>query len=144
MSGTMTTETSTMPFDTDDDRHAIAQAERAIAEAHLTLDLDVIDRLIHADYVIVQPGGATETKADVLASYRTGTRHWDKAEVDQLDIRVHGDTAVVVGRWRASGHNGGEAFDYQARFLSAWTRLDGRWQNIAYQSTEIPAPVPGS
>ena len=58
MSGTMTTETSTMPFDTDDDRHAIAQAERAIAEAHLTLDLDVIDRLIHADYVIVQPGGA--------------------------------------------------------------------------------------
>lgn len=126
-------------FATDDDRHAVAAAEHALAAAHLGPDLAVIDQLIHADYIIVQPGGAIETKADVLASYRTGTRHWDRAAVDTLAIRLHADTAIVTGIWRASGRNGPEAFDYQARFLSVWIKDDGRWQNIAYQSTEIPA-----
>ncbi|WP_158231347.1 nuclear transport factor 2 family protein [Bradyrhizobium sp. C9] len=96
------------------DLDAVAAAERALAAAHLTLDLDVINRLIHPDYVIVQPGGAIETKADVLASYRSGTRHWDSARVDELDIRLYQETAVVVGRWLASGRNGPASFDYQA------------------------------
>ncbi|WP_082006453.1 nuclear transport factor 2 family protein [Sphingomonas sp. ERG5] len=121
----------------DDDIFAVAQAERALAEAHLNLDMDVIDRLIHPDYVIVQPGGAIETKSEVLASYRTGTRRWDEARVDQLDIRLHADTAIVVGRWQASGQNGADPFDYQARFLSIWLRQDGRWQNLAYEATEM-------
>jgi ketosteroid isomerase-like protein len=121
----------------EDDLKAVAQAERRLAEAHLDLDLKTIDDLLHPDYVIVQQGGHVETKADVLASYTTDTRHWNKAQSDQLDIRLYGDTALVVGRWRASGHHGAEYFDYTARFLSIWIRQDGRWQNAAFQSTKI-------
>lgn len=126
-------------FPTDDDLRTVEQAEHMLAAAHLNLDrgLDVIDRLLHPDYVIVQPGGAVETKADTLASYRGGTRHWNRAAVDQLEVRSYGHTIVAIGRWRAAGRNGAERFDYQARFLSIWARHEGRWQNIAYQSTEI-------
>jgi len=122
-----------------DDLLAVAQAERALAEAHLSLDLGVFDQLLHKDYIIIQPGGGAENRAGTLASFRKGTRHWDKASVDQLDIRLFDGTAVVTGRWTASGRNGAASFDYQARFLSVWVREDGRWQNVAYQSTEIPA-----
>lgn len=121
-----------------DDRQAIIAAERELAAAHLTLDLAVLDRLFHRDYVIVQPDGTTETKVEALASFAAGERHWDAAEVDQLDVRRYGDTAVVIGRWRACGHNRQLPFDYAARFLSIWINEDGRWQNVAYQSTEIP------
>lgn len=116
---------------------AVAGAERRLAAAHLSLDLATIDGLLHPGYVIVQPGGRIETKADVLASYRAGGRHWDTAEVDQLDVRLHGDTAIVTGRWRASGENEGEPFNYAARFLSVWLKVNGRWRNIAYQATEL-------
>lgn len=122
-----------------DDLLAVAQAERALAEAHLSPDLARFDQLLHKDYVIIQPGGGIENKVEMLASFRNGARHWDKASVDQLDIRLHDGTAVVTGRWSASGRNGAASFDYQARFLSVWIREDGRWQNVAYQSTEIPA-----
>jgi len=118
-----------------DDLLAVAQAERALAEAHLSLDLGVFDQLLHQDYI----GGSAENKAETLASFRNGARHWDRASVDQLDIRLFDGTAVVTGRWTASGRNGAASFDYQARFLSVWEREDGRWQNVAYQSTEIPA-----
>jgi ketosteroid isomerase-like protein len=125
------------PSTVDDDRQAVAQVEYDLAEAHLQLDLDVIDRLLHPDYVNVQPGGRLETKAEFLASLRSDTRHWDVARADQFDIRLYGDTAIVIGRWRASGRHGIEHFDYAARFLSVWIKQDGRWQNIAYQATEM-------
>lgn len=119
------------------DFNAVVQAEHQLAAAHLQLDLKTIEHLLHPDYVIIQPSGKVETKTEVLASYHTGTRHWDTAQVDQLDIRLYGDTAIAVGRWLASGQHGTERFDYAARFLSIWVKQGGRWQNIAYQSTEI-------
>ncbi|WP_447639639.1 nuclear transport factor 2 family protein [Pandoraea norimbergensis] len=122
-----------------EDIAAVELAEHALARAHLdlTAGLDVIESLLHPDYVIIQPGGVMETKADVLASYRTGTRHWDTAQVDQLRSTQYGETIIVVGRWCASGHHGATWFDYQARFVSVWIKTVRGWQNITYQSTEI-------
>ena len=126
-----------LPKVSADDFNAVVQAEHQLAAAHLQLDLKTIEYLLHPDYVIIQPGGRVETKAEVIASYNTGMRHWDTALVDQLDIRLYEDTARVVGRWQASGQHGTERFDYAARFLSIWVKHAGRWQNIGYQSTEI-------
>jgi ketosteroid isomerase-like protein len=120
-----------------DHQAAVVDAEKALAEAHLSLDLETIDRLLHPDYMIVQPDGRVETKAEVLASYQTGMRHWDTASVGELTVTLHGETAVVVGRWQATGKNNSERFNYAARFLSVWIRDEGRWRNIAYQSVEI-------
>ncbi len=119
------------------DLQSIKTAEQTLAAAHLTLDLDTIDHLLHPDYIILQPNGTLETKSDVLASYQSGTRRWDTAEVDKLQVRLYENTAVVIGRWQATGQNEDEHFDYTARFISIWIKEDGRWQNIAYQSAEI-------
>ena len=122
----------------DDDAAAILAHERDIAAAHLRLDKGVIERLYHSAFRIPLPGGGIEGKADVLASWATGERHWESAAVDQLEVVVEGGTGIVTGRWRAAGSNSGQAFDYAARFLSVWVKVGGDWQNIAYQSAEIP------
>lgn len=119
------------------DEQAVIAAEKALADAHLSLDLEVIDSLLHPDYEIIQPDGRVETKADVLASYRTGTRVWHTAKVDRLAVKLFGEMALVHGRWQASGRNESEVFDYAARFLSVWVKDEGRWQNVVYKSTEI-------
>ncbi len=119
------------------DHTAIIQAEQALAAAHLTLDLATLDCLLHPNYVIVQPDGTIETKADTLASLQTGDRHWELAESDELIVHLHGDTAVVTGRWRGRGRNGAVIFDYQARFLSTWVQSAKGWRNVAYMATEI-------
>lgn len=112
-------------------------AERRLADAHVYMDIDLIDSLLHPDYVIIQPGGLVETKGQVLASYRSGTRSWDFARSDQLAVRVYGEMAVVIGRWQARGLNGDVRFDYAARFLSVWVKEEGRWLNLTSQSTKI-------
>ncbi len=118
-------------------RDEVSRAEWTLAEAHKSLDLDVIDNLLHDDYIIVQPGGIIETKADVLETYGSGQRNWDVAETDQLDIRFYGNTAVVIGRWKAKGKNNEEKFDYVSRFLSIWINEENRWKNVAFQATDI-------
>jgi ketosteroid isomerase-like protein len=119
------------------DSETIIQAEQALAAAHLTLDIATIDRLLHPNYIIVQPGGVHENKAQTLASFTTGDRYWELAESDDLAVRLYGDTAVVTGRWRGRGRNGAVHFDYRARFLSVWLREAGEWRNVAYMATEV-------
>ena len=105
------------------------------------LDIAALDRLFHRDYRVVQPGGSIEGKAEILASFRNGMRFWRRAEVDELDIHIVGQSAIVIGRWHALGRNGAVDFDHAARFLSVWIHEDGRWQNVAYQSTEIDGGI---
>lgn len=119
------------------DEELIQNSERALAKAHITMDLAIIDELLHKDYTIVQPGGKIETKQDVLDSYKTGHRHWDEAGVDELVVKVYGEMARVVGLWRAVGINNGESFDYRARFISIWIKEQGEWKNIFYSSTNL-------
>jgi uncharacterized protein (TIGR02246 family) len=116
---------------------AVLAAEREWVRAHQELDLQAIDRLMGDDYHIVQSDGRVAGKAEALASYQSGTRDWETAESDEYHVRVYGDTAIVLGRWRARGSNNGEAFDYAARFTSVYVRRDGRWQIVADQSTMI-------
>lgn len=118
----------------------IITAEQTLAAAHTEMNLQLIDQLLHEQYVVVQPNGRLETKQEVLHSYQHEQREWHTAAVDQLDVRLYNEnqTAVAIGRWQATGRNNGQPFDYAARFLSVWVRQDGRWQNVAYQAAEIP------
>jgi ketosteroid isomerase-like protein len=119
------------------DTEIIIKAEQALARAHLELDITTIAALLHKDYIIMQPGGKIETKAQVLESYQTGDRYWNKAEVEELEVKIYGDMARVLGLWIAAGANLGISFDYQARFISIWIKQFDRWWNISYSSTEI-------
>ena len=121
-----------------DDSTRIIAAEKQLAAAHLTMDLALIDALLHPDYIVLQPDGQVETKAQVLASYATANeRHWEFANADQFEVRISGGTAVVTGRWRARGTNRDVSFDYTAKFMSIWIQEEGRWRNLAYQATEV-------
>jgi uncharacterized protein (TIGR02246 family) len=115
----------------------VMAVERAWTQAHLQGDFTTLARLMAEDYVRIQPDGSVAGKAASLASYVPEERTWELAEGDEYDVRVYGDTALVIGRWRARGVNHGEHFDYAARFLSVYVKRDGQWQMVAEQSTEL-------
>ena len=93
-------------------------AEREWLHAHLGLDIPALERLMDSDYLQVDAEGDTVNKEQVLGSFRSGERHWAEAESDEHHVRVYGNTAVVVGRWRARGKIAGRPFDYQACYVS--------------------------
>ncbi|HET7273347.1 MAG TPA: nuclear transport factor 2 family protein [Rubrobacter sp.] len=112
-------------------------AERAWLLAHLQLDVPALDRLMDPGYLQIDSRGGVVGKEQVLASFRSGERHWTEAHSDEHFVRVYGNTAVVVGRWQARGTNAGRSFDYQARYVSVWVRHDAGWRMVSDQATPI-------
>jgi len=89
-------------------------------------------------YTQVDSQGELIGKQQILASFQAEKRYWQQAESDEYHVRIHGDVAVVLGRWRAKGVNAGQSFDYAARYVAVWVFQNNRWQMVSDQSTEIP------
>lgn len=115
----------------------VMTVEQAWIAAHLQGDVATIERLMADDYVKINSDGSLADKATNLATYQPDERFWEVAQGDEYDVRIYGDTALVIGRWTARGVNHGEHFDYQARILSVYVRRNDQWQMVAEQSTEI-------
>jgi ketosteroid isomerase-like protein len=115
----------------------VLRAEREWLLAHLRLDTAALDRLMAPEYAQIDDRGRIVTREQVLASFGSGERGWEEVRSDEHDVRVYGNTAVVVGRWRARGTNAGQPFDYAARYVSVWVRRGGNWRMVSDQSTPI-------
>lgn len=120
-----------------DPAQEVLAVEYAWTEAHLRGDVETLEAIMAFDYLKIQSDGSLSDKKTTLASYQPDRRAWDVARGDEYNVRIYGDTAVVIGRWTARGNNDGQPFDYAARFLSIYVRRDGSWQMVAEQSTEI-------
>jgi hypothetical protein len=118
------------------DVEKIIESENRIAKAHVVMNINEFETLLHDDYKIVQPGGTVETKKEILDSYRSGRREWNTAEVRDLDVQIFDSCARVLGTWKAMGTNDGITFNYQAKFVSVWVRCETTWKNIVYMATE--------
>lgn len=112
-------------------------AELGWTQAHLTTDVKALDRLMHPDYTIIKPNGEVWSKETALATYIPGKRNWTEAKSSEHIVRIYGDTAIVIGLWRAKGVNNGKPFDYSARYTSLWVKENGRLRIVSDQSTEI-------
>lgn len=126
-----------------DERERVLAVEREWTEAHLSGDVATIARLMAAEYLRINADGSLTDRAATLAAYTPETRYWEKAEGDEYLVQIHGDTAIVIGRWTARGMNNGEKFDYSARFMSIYVKRAGEWKMVVEQSTEIQSGEKG-
>ena len=115
----------------------VIATERAWVEAIRKVDVAALASIMADEYAVISEDGQVLGKSEDLASYSTGNRHWDFAESDEYDVRVYGNTAILIGRWRARGVNAGYHFDYAARFVAHYVKRDGRWQMTFSQSTTL-------
>jgi ketosteroid isomerase-like protein len=102
-------------------------------------DVAYLDRALAAEHVNIYYHGVVTTKAEFLAHVRAGKTKAAAARVDDLHVRVYGDTAVVhyrlLGKARVAGRETEGAF----RTLRVFVRRNGRWQCVASQYTMVQA-----
>jgi hypothetical protein len=104
--------------------------ERKWVAAHNPVDIDVLNHILGESYRQIQADGSVIGKEELLISYRSGKRQWDIAQGDNYEVRVIGGIAIVIGRWRGRGTNYGEIFDYSARFVAIYQKINEEWQLI--------------
>jgi hypothetical protein len=57
-----------------------------------------LDQILADDYILTLPDGNVWTKAQFLASLKSGEDVLTAAVADEIKVRVYGDAAVVTGR----------------------------------------------
>jgi len=134
---------------------AIKKLERELEAALLKGDSVDLDRILADDYIEIDAQGGVKKKADVIAvararsAPRRGISLGPEKTVDDLTIRLYGDSALVVGRTtiryqfmenqtaspQPQSQNPG-TLD-QERFIRSYSKVSGRWQLVAWQATLI-------
>ena len=121
----------------DGDEKAVHQVEDELVAAFDHNDADALDRSWASDYIFVTPDGNVFTKAQRLALFRSGKTKLESYSRDEENIRVYGDTAVVIYRSTVKGQLFGQAVSNQRRVTTVFVKRNGRWQAVSQQSTRI-------
>lgn len=79
------------------------------------------------DYVRIQ-AGSVQTKDEVLKEFRTSKTDTISMTPEKLDIRIYGDTAVVIIKLRTRTRAGdGKIAEQPGRGVKVFIRKDGNW-----------------
>ena len=107
-------------------------------DALVKRDMATLNRVIADDWTFIVPAdGTIMTKAQALASFKSGEDVYTSAVGDEWKVRVYGDAAVVLGRLTGKEQYKGEDVSGQYRFTDTWIMRAGRWQCVATASVKI-------
>lgn len=133
----------------------------AMAERHKAMlagDVDVVDRLTADEYVQTDISGYVQDKSAWLNEYfrplaalmKAGKFRWDAYEEKDIQVRMFGDGAVVIGSMnlkgtgaKPNGHtwveSAGTTFAGTLRFTRVWVNRSGSWRLAALQNALVKA-----
>lgn len=98
-------------------------------------DTTVAQELLAKDYVGVTSKGKTVNKRGLLAEIKKDKDTYTSAKNGKMDVRVFGNTAVVMGSTREKGKDkDGKEFDRTFRWTDTWVERNGRWECVASQA----------
>jgi uncharacterized protein (TIGR02246 family) len=111
--------------------------EQVWNDAHMRSDADALDRLFADDIVITVPEMQRLGKSSTNL-FRGGRIKFDRYESSDIQVRVHGDSAIVTGRIQRSRVNDGRMFADDWQFTKTYVRRDGDWKVVAFHASATP------
>ncbi|HXJ90618.1 MAG TPA: nuclear transport factor 2 family protein [Candidatus Binatia bacterium] len=105
--------------------------EQKMLECYKHRDVEVFAAVLDDDFVITFEDGSTYSKTGYLSYSASSSTHIALAEIPEMKVRVHGQTAVVTGVYHEKGVDNQRAYDYRDRFTDIWMKKAGRWRLIA-------------
>lgn len=108
---------------------AIVHKRRADIEANMA-----------EDFLHIAGDGRLSGRAQFLEAVLSGELSIAPYAMEELQVRVFGDTAFLTGVTRMHGTWRGQPFTSHYRFTDAYLRRDGAWRVAHIQITELPSP----
>ena len=95
------------------------------------------------DFRQIDPRANLETKKSFVTGIMDPKLTIDPYTVEDFEVRLYGDTALLSGRTHMTGKYDGELFESNYRYIDVYVRRNGTWKIVSVQITKIPpAPKP--
>lgn len=126
----------------ESDLKTISMALKAQADdwdrAIISKNLDKIGDNMSADFRHIGKTGDVSDKATFLREIISPDLIIHPYSVEEFDIRVYGDCALLSGRTRMTGIYEGKPFQSHYRYVDTYIRHKGKWVVCQVQITAIP------
>lgn len=106
---------------------AIVRKDRAAIEANMADDFRQIDGQGHV-----------ETKQSFVDDLVSPDLLIDPYTVEEFDVRLFGDVALLSGRTRMTGRYQGKPFASHYRYIDIYVKRGGVWKIVSVQISRIP------
>jgi ketosteroid isomerase-like protein len=115
----------------ESDAAQVRALDLKLTEAYKQRKFDLLATLLDEDFVITFEDGSTYGKTGYISYSAATTTRVDVAEMSDMKVRMHGNTAVLTGVYHERGIEKGRAYDYRDRFTDVWMKSEGKWRLIA-------------
>jgi ketosteroid isomerase-like protein len=117
----------------------IMALERQRFDAMTQRDTALLRSLLADDLTYLHSNGLLESKAEHLANIGAGNLVYSNIEPVEMNVRVHGRSAIGNGVIKVHGTVKGNAFDILIRYTDIYLKTKGNWQLAAWQSLKLEA-----
>jgi ketosteroid isomerase-like protein len=91
------------------------------------------------DFTVVWPDGQIINKQDDVKSYEADGAVFSEFKITDLDVRLYGETAIVVGQGAIKGHTPTKDLSGTYVWTDTFVKQDGAWKAVASQVTSVLA-----
>jgi hypothetical protein len=105
--------------------------EKMWNQVQLLRDSKALDNLIGERFVGTYSGGQFGRKAEFLADIQDAQNKPTAASIQDLNVELYGDTAIVTGIYHTHGTDHGKPYDVLGRFTDTWIHQRSKWECVA-------------
>ena len=115
----------------------IKKLEHDRIQAGVRKDIASIAAATADEYIQIDWDGKVLDRTATLARIKSNNIRIQSNTLDEVDVRVYGDTAVVAGLAMRTGSMDGKDISAAIRYTRVYVRRDGRWQVVQFQQTRV-------
>ena len=115
----------------------VEQLEMEWRQAVLDNNATAMERLLADDYVGISANGTIETKSQVIAQRKAATVRVTQFDMNDLKVRIYGDTAVVTSLVDLRGANGERDISGRYRYTRVYNRRLGQWKIVSFEASRV-------
>ena len=115
----------------DKDAATVRTLELKWTQSYKERSIDILSSMLAEDFVITIEDGSVYSKAGYISNSADASVHVEVAELSDLKVRLHGDTAIVTGAYHERGESNGKRYEYHDRLTDVWMKVGGKWQVVA-------------
>ena len=115
----------------DSDAAQVRALDFKLTEAYKLRQFDLLASLLDDEFVITFENGNVYGKTGYISFSATTTIHVDVAEMTDVKVRMHGNTAILTGVYHEKGKDKDGPYDFHDRFTDVWMKVGGKWRLIA-------------
>ncbi len=97
-----------------------------------------LEKLLNDKYIHIHGTALVESKTQFLEAFKNGSRKYDPIKIEDINVRVFGNSAVVTGKFNLKAFVREKTIEGINRFGLVLVKTETGQQVVSFQATAIP------